>query len=79
MSFFCCDGCERGYRGKYIVINAKKWNENICNGPFLAEFEDCIKYNCRYNVEGMCVEFYFCKNCAKDSEMLNKRFADFHH
>lgn len=59
MAFFYCDGCVKAFQGKPIVIlNAKQWNENICDGPFGAEFEDYIEYSCRYNIEGMCVGIF---------------------
>ena len=79
MATFGCDGCTRVYQGDRIVINAKQWNENICDGPYLSEFDDCIKFDCRYNIEGMCVEFHFCERCSKNKKKLNGLFDDFHH
>ncbi|SEH04813.1 hypothetical protein [Candidatus Venteria ishoeyi] len=79
MATFGCDGCNQIYQGEPIVINAKQWNENICDGPFQTEFEDCIKFNCQYNIEGMCVEFHFCKFCSIDKKTLNELFANFNH
>ena len=79
MTTFGCDCCMRVYKGNPIVINAKQWNENICDGPYMSELDDCIKFDCRYNIEGMCVEFHFCKNCSKDKKKLNRCFDNFHH
>jgi len=53
MTTFGCDCCMRVYQGNPIVINAKQWNENICDGPYMSELDDCIKFDCRYNIEGM--------------------------
>ncbi len=79
MATFGCDGCTRIYQGDPIVINAKQWNKNICDGPYLSEFDDCIKFDCRYNIEGMCVEFHFCERCSKNKKKLNRLFDGFHH
>jgi len=51
MATFGCDGCNQLYQGKPVVINAKEWDKNICNGPYQTEFEDCIKVDCQYNIE----------------------------
>jgi len=79
MAIFGCDSCMRFYEGEPVVINAKQWDKNICEGPFPTQLDDCIKFDCRYNVEGICVEFHFCDRCSTKPKKLNKKFNNFHH
>ena len=71
-----CDGCQRFFRKKLTVINAKQWKESFCNIP-KAQSSTCRKLDCVYNVEGSCIEYQFCDQCLSSQKVIDRIFQKF--
>ena len=72
-----CDGCQEFFFDKKLtVISAKQWKVSLCDIPMAQSFA-CKKFDCMYNVEGICIEYQFCDECLSSQDIVDKTFEEF--
>jgi hypothetical protein len=69
-----CDGCNRIFNGLLKTINAKEWDNKVCNVS-VEKSSFCSNYRCKFSLEGeCCVEFQFCDDCLNGKTAVDKVF-----
>jgi len=71
-----CDGCERVFTKELTLVTAKEWKPSLCDVS-VADAPTCKRFDCRYNIEGGCIEYQFCDSCLPSQEALDRTFVAF--
>ena len=74
--FSPCDGCEKIFATELTLVTAKQWKTSLCDTS-VTDAPTCEKFDCRYNIEGGCVEYQFCDMCLSCREVLERTFGAF--